>query len=65
MNMNMSEENQKLVVKGYFRYLVAVYAIYMVFLYMVMKGDSILEWFGDKIDWIKRKFRRKEETEEI
>lgn len=59
------DNDQKVIVKAYFKFLLAIYGMYMGFLYMMVNGGKIFGWIESKIDWIKSKFKRKEETEEI
>lgn len=58
----MENNDVKKVVNGYFKFLVAIYALYSAFLVMLLWGDKIEAWTKEKFDKIKAKFGRKEAT---
>lgn len=51
--------------KSYFKFLLAIYGMYMTFVVLMFNGRKILDWFAGKICKLKEKFGRKEESEDL
>lgn len=61
--MNELNLQYKDVCKSYFKFLVAIYGMYMGFIVLMFRGHDILDWFSGKICALKNKFGSKEDSE--
>lgn len=61
--LNM-DNDQKMMVKQYFKFCAVIYGMYLAFLVILTKGADIVEWLCDLKTGIVSRFRRDRDEEE-